>query len=154
MTRNTRRIWVAAYYLVLFVLFPVVPGVWWEGLAFLVLLFASPATITGTELLRALNDPEAKADERQRVLINETVKKAYAVLAALLIVLAFLLGFTDNLPTAIGAAVEGYITGHLFDFSALTLLVITLPPAVMMWLEPDPLPDETDSSPLPLTRIG
>ena len=55
---------------------------------------------------------------------------------------AFLLGFTDDLPAAIGAAVEGYITGHLFDFSVLTLLVITLPPAVMMWLEPDPLPEE------------
>ena len=66
MTRNVRRTWVVVYYLILFVVFPFVPGWGWETLAFLVLLFASPATITGTELLRALNDPEAKADERQR----------------------------------------------------------------------------------------
>ena len=145
MKRNIRRFWVVLYYLVLFVLFPLVPGWGWESLAFLVLLFASPAIVTGTELLEALNDPDANADERQRSLINETMTRAYAVLAALLVVPSFLLGFTDDLPAAVGAAVEGYITGHLFDFMVLALLVATLPAAVLMWLEPDPLPDETDA---------
>ena len=143
MKRNTRRFWVVVYYLVLFVLFPLVPGWGWESLAFLVLLFASPAIVTGTDLLEALNDPEANADERQRSLINETMKRAYAVLAALLVVPAFLLGFTDDLPATVGAAVESYITGHLFDFTTLALLVATLPAAVLMWLEPDPLPEDT-----------
>jgi len=145
--RNTRRIWVVIYYLILFALFPFIQNLWWEMLAFLVLLFASPAAVTGTELLKALNDPEAKADERQRVMINEIIKQAYWVLAAVLIIPAFFLGFTDDLPLRIGTGVERYITGHLFDFLTLAILFSTLPPAVMMWLEPDPVEDEVTATP-------
>ncbi len=138
--RSVRRVLVIAYYLVLFALYPLVQGVFWETALFFVLLFASPATAAGTEMLKALNDPEARADERQKGIINETMRKTYVVLAVMLLVPAFMLGFTDDLPTRVGEAVDGYLS-YLFSFRILFLLISTLPPAVLMWLEPDPVPE-------------
>ena len=139
--RSVRRVLVIAYYFILFALYPFVQGLFWETALFFILLFASPATAAGTEMLKALNDPEARADERQKEIINETMKKTYVVLAVLLLVPAFLLGFTDDVPTRMGEAVDGYISNYLFSFRILFLLISTLPPAVLMWLEPDPVPE-------------
>ena len=139
--RLVRRVLVVLYYLILFALYPLVQGLFWETALFFVLLFASPATAAGTEMLKALNDPEAKADERQKAVINETMKKTYLVLAALLLVPAFLLGFTDDVPARVGEAANDYISNYLFSFRVLFLLISTLPPAVMMWLEPNPIED-------------
>lgn len=142
MKRSVRRICVVVYYLALFALYPLLNSWGWEMVFFLGFLFVSPAQAAGTELLKALNEPDSKVDERQRQLINEVMSKAYFVFAFVLIVPALLLGYTDDMPAQAGEAVATYISGHLFSFFVLTLLVTTIPPAILMWLEPDPIGEE------------
>ncbi len=140
-SRSVRRVLVVFYYLTLFALYPLLAE-WLGILAVVLFLVLSPASAKGTELLKAYNQEDMKLDERQESLVKDAFVTAYLLFAGLLIATSFANIFLDTAPAWILVLNDRLIFGQLFSFRVLLLLAVTLPPAVIMWLEPDPVRDD------------
>ena len=138
--RSVRRVLVVLYYLALLALYPLLAE--WVGILALVLfLVFSPVSAKGTELLKAYNEDD-RLDERQESLVKDAVITAYVLFAGLLIATSLANLFLDDAAAWILALNDRLIFDQLFSFRVLLILFVTLPPAVLMWLEPDPVQDD------------
>ena len=146
--RSVRRALVIIYFFALFVIYPLLEDKSTTLVLFLFLSF-SPISARGTELLRAYNG-DFDFDERQKSLVKDAITTAYVLLAGLLLAVSAANVFLPYAPVWLQTLNDSLILGQLFTFRALLVLSLTLPPAVLMWLEPNPLPNE--SEPLTLTH--
>ena len=148
--RSVRRVLVVLYYLSLLMLYPLLAE--WLGILALVLFFLlSPTSVKGTELLKAYNEEDYDLDERQESLIKDAFVTAYALFAGLLIATSLANKFLDLAPAWLLTLNDRLIFDQLFTFRVLLLLAVTLPPAVIMWLEPDP-PKDDEAFDVPLRK--
>ena len=139
--RSVRRVLVVVYFLLFGLFYPLLEdkiGI----LALLLFIILSPASAWGSELLEAYNDDEAHLDERQESLVKDALIVAYAIFAGLLIATGYANQFLADAPVWLLEARDSSIFGHMFEPRVLVLFTVTLPPAVLMWLEPDPIQDE------------
>lgn len=142
--RSVRRTLVVVYFLALLVLYPPLADRMGTLPLFLFLSF-SPASAKGTELLKAYNE-RFDFDERQNSLVKNAVAVAYTIFAGLLLATSLANIFLPYASAGLQNLNDKLIFSQLFTFRALLILFVTLPPAVMMWLEPNPPIDESKAA--------
>lgn len=136
--RNVRRIWVVIYY-TLFAFYPALD----ERLgfaAFVLFLVASPLALKLSSLVQAYYNDDP--DEREIELINGAHRLAYTILVPTLVVVLLVNRYAGPSGPELAALSRYLVFDHLLTLLPLVIFALTLPPAVMMWLEPDPLPNE------------
>ena len=135
-----RRIIVVLYFL-LFLVYPVFDDFLGFN-AFIAFIIFSPLTFKISSLVKAYyND---NPDERERNLINHAHRLAYTILVPTLIAVLLTQRYGNDPAGRLESLNAVLVFTDLTNLLPFVILALTLPPAIMMWLEPDPISEEAD----------
>jgi hypothetical protein len=141
-TRTNRRLYITLYAFSLVLLYPFLfeyVGV----IATLVFLLLSPLYYSRSTLVAAYRKDQM--DERERMAVLESLRLSYGIFTATLLVSLAVSAYPTPSWLA-GAARHFLFTPEvLLNFWTLLLLALVLPVCVIVWLEPDPLPEEIEA---------
>lgn len=132
-----RRILVINYYLLFLNIYPSLEN--YFGVMMSVLfLFISPLSFKLSSVIKAYHDDNP--DEREHRLINQAHRIAYGILVPTIIVV-LIIEKTQN-PSALAVLSNVLVIDDLTNLWPFAIFASTLPAAIMMWLEPNPVQDE------------
>lgn len=139
--QHTRRAVVMIYYLLFLMVYPLLAFFLGNLTAAIVFLVFSPLMYKASGIVRAYH--RDRPDERERQAIIEAHFIAYSILVPLIIAVLLSQQYSPEPVPAWVLRVQPYVVlDQLLTLWPFVVLTLTLPAAVMMWLEPDPVRDE------------
>ena len=139
--RSVRRALVILYY-ALFLFYPFFDAVL-GFTAFVLFLVVSPLVLKLSSLVRAYYNDDP--DEREVTLINQAHRLAYGILVPTVVAVMLVNRYGGQPGPGLQTLNHYLVFEHLLTLLPFVILALTLPAAVMMWLEPDPPAEENFS---------
>ena len=135
--QSGRRILVISYYLLFLSIYTSLEN-YLGVIASILFLLLSPLSFKLSSLIKAYNNDNP--DEREHELINQAHRLAYAILVPTIITVLMIEETQD--PTRLAVLSNLIVLDDLTKLWPFAIFATTLPAAIMMWLEPDPIQDE------------
>ena len=139
--RSSRRTLVVVYY-VLFLFYPFFDAVLGFA-AFVLFLVVSPLVLKLSSLVRAYYNDDP--DEREIGLINQAHRLAYGILVPTVVVVMLVNRYGGEPGPGLQTLSRYLVFDHLLTLLPFVILALTLPAAVMLWLEPDPIEEDAST---------